>query len=45
MPVCEKCGKIHNGSEEAVEYHKGRCVSDMLKAKNDPFRLKTDGMG
>ena len=40
MPICRRCGRTHNGSKEAIEYHKGKCVEDRIKDLKDPFKLK-----
>ena len=36
---CKRCGFVHNGSKEAINYHKTRCVDDRIKDLNDPFKL------
>lgn len=36
---CKLCGFIHNGSKEAIEYHKGKCVEDRKAELRDPFCL------
>lgn len=41
MPKCNKCGMLHNGSKEAIDYHNsGRCVKDRIADLKDPFKLK-----
>jgi len=34
---CKLCGWDHNGSPEAIEYHKGKCVEDAKAQARDPF--------
>lgn len=37
---CKLCGQTHNGSKEAIVYHKKQCLIDLKERQNDPLGLK-----
>lgn len=40
MGICKRCGRLHNDSKEAIEYHKKRCIKDLKQSMKDPFKLE-----
>ena len=30
---CKRCGCYHNGTKQAIEYHKNDCIKEMVSAR------------